>query len=386
MNVLIITGIFPPDIGGPATSVPCVAQALTGRGHEVIVITLSDSASSLGQYPFRVVRLRRGRFKPLRFLHTVISLVRHGRRADVLFVNGLFLESVLANFLLRKPLVQKIVGDWAWERACNKGWIVENFEDFQKARYALKVKMLKALRTFWVRRADKIIVPSRYLARWVASWNVPQQKLVVVYNSVEPNSPISGESRSAANSGLTFFPGGEVKGVTMVTVGRLVRWKQVDKIIAAMDKLPVAGLVVIGDGPERSCLEKITRELDLEGRVFFAGQRSKEETLSLVAKCDLFVLNSTYEGLPHVVIEAMSVGLPVVATAVGGTPEVVSDGENGLLIPPTSNGEITTALLRLASSSEERRRLAKGALQTVERFQISKMIEATEAVLTESLG
>ena len=105
----------------------------------------------------------------------------------MLFVNGLFLESVLANFLLRKPLVQKIVGDWAWERACNKGWIVENFEDFQQARYALKVKMLKALRTFWVRRADKIIVPSRYLARWVASWNVPQQKLVVVYNSVEPN-------------------------------------------------------------------------------------------------------------------------------------------------------------------------------------------------------
>ena len=70
----------------------------------------------------------------------------------------------------------------------------------------------------------------------------------------------------------------------------------------------------------------------LSDRVYFAGQRNKEETFALMAACDLFVLNSSYEGFPHVVLEAMCAGLPVVATEVGGTPELVRDGENGLLI------------------------------------------------------
>jgi glycosyltransferase involved in cell wall biosynthesis len=72
-----------------------------------------------------------------------------------------------------------------------------------------------------------------------------------------------------------------------------------------------------------------------------------------MAGCDLFVLNSTYEGFPHVVLEAMSVGLPVVVTAVGGTPELVREGENGVLIAANANGALSKTLIRLLASSEE---------------------------------
>jgi hypothetical protein len=88
------------------------------------------------------VRLPRQAFKPWRWLLTMLTIVRLGRRADVLFVNRLALEAVLANVVLRKPLVQKIVGDVAWERAINWGWVQESFEEFQKQRSGVKVEAL----------------------------------------------------------------------------------------------------------------------------------------------------------------------------------------------------------------------------------------------------
>jgi glycosyltransferase involved in cell wall biosynthesis len=169
--------------------------------------------------------------------------------------------------------------------------------------------------------------------------------------------------------------------IKVVTVGRLVPWKRIDHLIEAVTECKDTGLVVVGDGPERGRLEDIVWKNQLTDRVYFAGQKSKAETFVLMAACDLFVLNSSYEGFPHVVLEAMSAGLPVVATAAGGTPELVSDGENGLLIAPNANGALSKTLMKLVTSSEERQCLAAGARETIQRFQRSAMIEATEAAL-----
>jgi glycosyltransferase involved in cell wall biosynthesis len=368
MNLLIVTGIFPPDIGGPASYVPSMASELVKFGHQVTVVTLSDKLDHDDRsYNFPLHRIRRGLSKPLRFLFTVLRILREGRSAQVLYVNGLYIEAAVANFYLRKPLVQKIVGDWAWERSTNKGWVRDTFEEFQRRRYGLRVEALKALRNFSARRAKTMIVPSRYLARWIVSWGVSEQKITVVYNAVE--LPLFSPSVIPLST-----------SIKVVTVGRLVPWKQVDRLIRAIAECDDVGLAIIGDGPERDRLERLARAQNIDDRIYFAGQRNREETLSLMAACDLFVLNSTYEGFPHVVLEAMGVGLPVVATAVGGTPEIVADG-NGVLIAPNANGLLSKTLLRLASSSAERQRLAKGAKHTMQRFGRSAMIEQTEAAL-----
>jgi glycosyltransferase involved in cell wall biosynthesis len=374
MRILITTGIFPPDIGGPATYVPQMAAAFAERGHQITVLTLSDRVDGHDDtYPFRVVRLPRWIFKPWRWLRTVVNLLGLGCHADVLFVNGLAAETVLANFLLRRPMVQKVVGDMAWERSTNRGWVTDSFENFQEKRYGLKVEALKLLRTWWTRKADKVIVPSCYLRRWVRNWGVHEDRIVVIYNAVEPVNGI----RPAEIPLQT--------PIKVVTVGRLVPWKQVDQIIEAIARCDRAGLLIIGDGPERGYLEGLVRTFDLADRVHFAGQKSRAETSSLVEACDLFVLNSTYEGFPHVVLEAMNLALPVVATAVGGTPEVVQDEKNGVLIAPKNNGALSEALLQLVSSSLKRQRLAGGAKHTVERFRLSAIVEETEAVLWNSV-
>ena len=167
----------------------------------------------------------------------------------------------------------------------------------------------------------------------------------------------------------------------VVTVGRLIPLKQIDLLIEAVSQLENVGLVVVGDGPEREGLEELARCLGIVDRVHFAGIRSKETMFSFLCACDLFVLNSTHEGFPYVLLEAMSLGLPVLATGVGGTPELVHDGQNGLLIAPNANGALANTLARLVTSPEERQRLAAGAQETAQRFRCSAMIEATEAAL-----
>jgi glycosyltransferase involved in cell wall biosynthesis len=414
---MIITGIFPPDIGGPATYVPQMATALAERGHAITVMTLSDGlppfpprafwarlfcltgqgrpcwspsppleerAGVRGDYPFELVRLPRQAFKPWRWLLTMLTIVRLGRRADVLFVNGLALEAVLANIVLRKPLVHKIVGDIAWERATNWGWIHDSFEEFQKQRYGLKIQALKAIRAWCSRQADRAIVPSHYLANWVAQWGIPEDNIHVIYNASALPSPSMEEGQGGGESQpptSVFLP--LSTPVNVVTVGRLVPWKQVDKVLKAIAHLDGVGVVVIGDGAERGALEYLARSLGLVERVYFAGARPKAETLGLMAACDLFVLNSTYEGFPHVVLEAMALGLPVVATAVGGTSELVENGRNGRLIPASDRDALQDALPTLTSCPPERQRLAAGARETVERFCHARMVEDT-AVLLET--
>jgi glycosyltransferase involved in cell wall biosynthesis len=281
------------------------------------------------------------------------------------------MEAALANIVLRNRLVMKVVGDLAWERATARGWTHDGFETFQEKRYDFTIELLKRLRAWWTRQADKVIVPSRYLARWVARWGVPEERIAVIYNALEPMN------------GTAPAPVPLRASVKAVTVGRLIPLKRVDQVLEAVGKTPGLGLVVVGDGPERAGLERIAGSLGLADRVWFAGACSHVETLGLMAACDLLILNSTHEGLPHVVLEAMALGLPVVATAVGGTPEVVRDGETGVLIP-AEDESLSAVILRLVENQEQRKRFGDAASRWVcTHYTVERMVEQTEAILLQ---
>jgi glycosyltransferase involved in cell wall biosynthesis len=376
MEILITTGIFPPDIGGPATYVPTIAKALAERGHQVTVLTTSEPENLQWDdsiYPFFVSRINRRQKIWLRSLKCVAEILRLGRAADVIYANGIYFEAAIASKFLRKPLVMKIVGDEAWERSVRRGWTKDNFEDFQQRCQSWQAELLKRHRSWVVRQVNKVIVPSQYLANWVVKWGVPTEKIVVIYNAVEIPDGVEPLSIPLKTP------------VKAVTVGRLIPLKQVDRLIEALREIPELGLVVVGDGPERPRLERIAQELGVSGRVYFAGQRSKKETLSLMAACDFFVLNSSHEGLPHAILEAMALGLPVIATAVGGTPEVVQDGETGLLIH-SGNRALEKTLYALVTDEKTRRRLGEKAKKWVrEHMSFQVMVTSTEKVLQSEL-
>jgi glycosyltransferase involved in cell wall biosynthesis len=376
VRILIVTGIFPPDAGGPATYVPAAAAAFAARGHTVTVVTTSEASGAVASdgRSYRVVRISRRRPYPLRALESMAAIVVEGRAADVVYCNGLYPETVAANLILRRPLVMKIVGDWVWERATNRGWTTDSFDAFQRRQHGGRLAALCRVRNACVRRAEAIIVPSRFLAGAVERWGVPPSRLRVVPNASAAEARPEGEVRVPLRT--TF---------RLITVARLVSWKRIDRLIRLLADWPEAGLIVVGDGPERARLLELAATLGLDARVWFAARVDRSAVMSLLAASDVFVLNSTYEGLPHVVIEAMRAGVPVVATDAGGTREVVVDGETGLLVPPDDPNALRDAVAALLTDPARRRSLAaRAAAAVAARFTPAAMIDATEAVLADA--
>jgi glycosyltransferase involved in cell wall biosynthesis len=367
MRILIVTGIYPPDIGGPAVYVPRIAGRLAERHDVVGVITLADGRADDTRSPFPVLRLPRGQWRPLRWMRTILAIARAARGADVVYANGLLLETVVATRLLtRRAVVAKIVGDLIWERARNAGLGLE-LEAFQVAPLPPKWRVLRWLQGAYLRRCDAVIVPSRFLAGIVSGWGVPSGRIEVVTNSVEPPSSAIHETPPVHD---------------IVTVARLVPWKGLAPLISIVARRGWR-LLVIGDGPLRDELRRSAASLG--AAVTFVGSVPQKDVAGLMRSAQVFVLNSTYEGLPHIVLEAKQAGLPVVATAVGGTPEVIDDGSNGILVPPGRNDVLEAAIEGLLADPEHAQALvAAGLRQIADRFSVDGLVDATERVLVSA--
>jgi glycosyltransferase involved in cell wall biosynthesis len=193
MDVLIVTGIFPPDHGGPASYVPIIAEGIKSAGHNIIgVVTLSDSIDeSDTKFSFPVYRITRSRIKILRWAIIILKVAKLAKSADIVYLNGLVLEGVVAaKILVKRPVVIKVVGDLIWEKARNCKATSLELDEFQECKLSPKWKFLRWLQSYYMNCADAIIVPSNYLATVVKNWKVPSQKITVVYNSVKvPRNP-----------------------------------------------------------------------------------------------------------------------------------------------------------------------------------------------------
>ena len=353
MKLVIATPLYPPEIGGPATYARLLEQGLPARGIEVELVKFSG------------VRHLPKLVRHYAYYRRVLSA---GRNADIILALdpvSVGLPAMRAARKLGKKFVVKIVGDYAWEQGRQRFGVTQELDEFVRLRQpSWFVRRLQGVEKSVAMAADRIIVPSEYLKGIVVAWGVPAAKAEVIYNAM----PIEAVGRIPQAVAQLPRP-------LIVTAGRLVPWKGIDGVIDAVAMVPGASLAVIGEGPERSRLERRAREM-LPGRAVFTGALAHPEVLAAIQSASAFVLNSSYEGLSHLLIEALMVGAPIVATRVGGNPEVIRAHEDGMLVPHDDAAALRAALAEA---------LARGRRTTppvsVRRFSEASMLDATAASL-----
>ncbi|RFU20423.1 glycosyltransferase [Geodermatophilus marinus] len=203
-----------------------------------------------------------------------------------------------------------------------------------------------------LRRADAVVVLTARAAAALVADGVPAERVSTIPSGFEPE----------LFTGVGADPFPAVGRPRIGYVGRLAPQKRADLLVAAFGRMRApAALVVVGDGPDAGLVRRAVRDSPASGRVTLAGFVPHERVPGVLAALDVLALPSAYEEMGSVLTEAMAAGLPVVASAVGGIPEVVRDGETGLLVPPGDVAALAAALDRLAGDPQLRARLAAGA-------------------------
>ena len=374
MKVVVVSGIWPPDPGGPASHAPALADFLAELGHAVEVVTTADTEPAPRPYPV-VWAARRS---PLRHVRSALLVRAAARRAEVVYATSMVRRAAIGARLARRPLVVKLVSDEVFERATRSGRYVGTLDEFQRVGGGGRVRFLRATRTAALKGARHVFCPSSYLRDVALHWGLDVGRVTVLPNPAPAIPPMPTRDELRAELALD--------GDVLVFAGRLGPQKAVGVLLEALRRISDVTLVIAGDGPERPTLERRVAELGLDARVRFLGSVPRETVLRLFRASDASVLPSAWENFPHTVVEALAVGCPVIATAVGGVPEVVRDGENGLLMPPGDAAALADAIERFFGDASLRERLRGAAARSVEGYSEEAVFSAIEAELRKAVA
>ncbi len=228
--------------------------------------------------------------------------------------------------------------------------------------------------------AQKCIPLSKNLESWLVNTvKIPPKKVVQLYNGVDTNK----FDISLSKPQLCGAPSSWQSRIIIGTVGRLQAVKDQKTLLLGFINLVTQkpalkkqlGLVIVGDGAERTKLEKIAAAENVESCVWFAGSRN--DVKDVLNYLDIFVLPSLNEGISNTILEAMASGLPVIATRVGGNPELVEEGSTGLLVPPNNPKQMSNALEAYVSDRSLAKKHGRTGRERVETlFSLDKMVQS----------
>ncbi len=235
---------------------------------------------------------------------------------------------------------------------------------------------------------DRVLTVSE-ATRWyyIEASGMSPRKLTTLYNGIDlaPYARLDSDlERAAVRDEFRLPPDSNL----LVTVAVLRPPKGIEFMLRALPALlkshPNAYYLIVGDGSHREELEQETRQLGVREHVIFAGMRT--DIPRLLVASDIFILPTLTEALPTVLAEAMASRLPIVASAVGGVPEMVTDGENGRLVAPARPDELSRACIEFLSDADLRRRMGANGWQVVhQKFNIAVQVRRLEQVYLEEL-
>lgn len=250
-----------------------------------------------------------------------------------------------------------------------------------------RVDFLLKQNTFsrWKHRQVRLFIcASEAIRRLLIEQGVPEGRCVTVHEGVDLEHIAARAPRSLHEE--LWLPRGApvVLNVAALTAHKGQR-HFIDAAARVLRQLPDVRFVILGEGELRTSLERQTRELGLERRVLLPGFRP--DVLSLLKTCDLFVMSSVMEGLGTSLLDAMACAKPIVATEVGGIPEVVVNGETGLLVPPRDADALAHAIMTLLTDEPLARQVASAGYERVRRrFSAERMVAETLEVYRRLLG
>jgi len=357
LKVDVFTDYFPPHLGGGVErAVDEVCRRLARQGHTLRVFTFNtDRAPAYevvdGVHIYRapaidLTRLARMQASLSPGLLPIAWRLARSRPPDVIHAHNLFFTSTLVAAFLRRLVKRPLV------TTLHLG----SLRQLGGPARLLASTYERTLGRAVVRSSDRIIAVSDAVARHAVTLGARPETVRAIANGVDVHQfrPAAGRENGAAR---------------IACVGRLIFNKGPQYLVEAAPAVlrtrPDAEFVFVGDGPLRPDLEERARQLGLSHRVTFLGTRP--DVAAILRTCDMLVRPSLLEGMPLTVLEAMACGLPVVATPVSGTAELVRDGENGLLVRPADPTSLARAILRLLDDEPLRKAQGVRARRLVER-------------------
>lgn len=388
MKVLLVANVLPPkDLSGAGEQVLQLAWGLGQAGCEVQVLGRDACGPGVSKAAF-----------PWRVRSAARRVVRDWR-PDVVQVHesdgGLVIRDLARLDRASRPLLVALQQvSYVRERRAVRPLLDRDGDAGVIARPVRSEMLFRVVRTplhvalgrLTARRSDVRLAPSRATAREIERDYGVEGVRVVPNVTGAPLEARAGESApDAGKPGAPAAPPASEEAAPgsgdrdepaagepyVLAVGRLRIRKGLEILLQALARVRDDGrsmsLVVAGDGERRGALEALCERLDLGARVHWAGRCSRSETARLRRRAAALIVPSTYEGMPLVVLEAMGDGVPVVASAVSGIPEVVVDGETGWLVPPERPAALAGALMEVMADPDAARKRGEAGRRRLDR-------------------
>jgi len=363
----VIYGITKSNFGGAQRYVFELARETKSLGHDVSVLCGGDGTlvKKLNEENIRVISIP-GFGRDMDLLNDAPRLwfiikTLYKERPDVLHINSAKMggAGIFSGRLLGIKNIIFTAHGWA----------------FNEPRPLWQKLLIKFFSWLTILSAHKTICVSEDMKKDVEGWPFIKNKLFIVRNGLKPFNLLS---RDESREKLRLTPDEFIVG----TIAELHKVKGLDILLKAwvkFNKNKVAKLVIISDGEEKNNLIKMAQSLGISDTVVFAG--FIEEARFLLQAFDIFVLPSRKEGLPYVLLEAGFAGLPVIASKVGGIPEIIDSGINGILVNKEDNEALFSSLILLKEDAKLQRRLGSALKEKIEKeFSLEKMVRETLAL------
>jgi len=371
MKIAILVSIFPPKwLGGKEIATKNIAKYLAKKGNQVDILTSQDKGlpKESREDGFRIHRISYPRIRNFGFGVFWIKLFFYLRKIDFEISHSQGVLTAIPCFLAKKIL--------------KKPYIVYCRGSDVYISWKFKKLIFKSI----LKNADAVVVLAADMKEKIELEKACDNKeIFVIPNGIEFDKFTNSAEKETIN-----VPQVQKDEKIILFVGRLNQIKGIKYLIRAMGIIrgimPKTRLLIVGYGEEKENLEKLVKELNLENCTTFTGKIPNEEISKYMMASDIFVLPSLSESFGIVNLEAMACGLPIVATRVGGIPEIVEDEENGFLVEPKNPEQIAEKILLLFKNEELSKKISNNNKEKAKKYSWDRVVEKLEEIYSKVLS